>query len=232
MQQIKLGQSSLRSDRARADANSRSSWAFARRSCGPLRPFGRNSKFRIQNSEFRINWGPRASLAVCSGSGSSLRRSRTTARSCGPPPLGGCGPPIPAGSILLAGSTWHCFGSSGRQPAVADFRRDILQQTRLRSSRPQPPIAAVRREVLVLCVELGRCATDFASSHFHQSRRSRGLLGPGGPAQTRGQPAAERMGVRRKGAVRSPGTAAAASDRTPPLPKQQTGHPQRVSGSF
>ena len=51
-----------------------------------LEPQIQNSKFKIQN--------------YCSGR--SLRRSRTTARSCGPPPPPGCGPPIPAGSNLTA----------------------------------------------------------------------------------------------------------------------------------
>ncbi len=71
-----------------------------------------NSEFKIQNSELQ-----------------------TRGAACGGPVRSG-----PAGSISLADSPWHCFGSSGWQPAAADFRRDILQQTRLRSSR-QPAAA-------------------------------------------------------------------------------------------
>ena len=116
--------------------------ASAAPGCGLRRPFGR--KFKIQDSKFRIKQGYRIHLDIHPVSGRSLRSTPATIRSCGPPPPGGCGPPIPAGSISLAGSPWHCFGSSGRQPAAADFRRDILQQTRLRSSR-QPAAAPGRR---------------------------------------------------------------------------------------
>ena len=57
------------------------------------RPFGR--KFRIQNSRFKITkFGLQPAEVTLEA---DLRDA-----SCGPPPPPGCGPPMPAASILLA----------------------------------------------------------------------------------------------------------------------------------
>ena len=133
--------------------------AFARRSCGPLLFLSgtANSAFKIQDSKFKIKRGLRTCLGIYSASGRRLRSARKFGNELRASAAPGCGPPIPAGSISLAGSPWHCFGSSGRQPAAADFRRDILQQTRLRSSR-QPAAAPGRRAAISRCSKAGPSA--------------------------------------------------------------------------
>jgi len=67
------------------------------RSCGPSRgeAAARCGSFpepQIQHSIFKIKRDSRPYLGIYSDSGRSLRRLRTTARSCGPPPPPGCGP--------------------------------------------------------------------------------------------------------------------------------------------
>ena len=86
----------------------------------------RNRKFSIQNSKFKIK------------SGRGLRRSRTTARSCVPPPGGGCGPTVLTDRFQPETSPQP----SGR---ACDHKEQPSARGRLRAA--------------------GRCATEFAGKH-------------------------------------------------------------------
>ena len=101
---FKIQNSGLQNRAAACEGRARavSEWrAFAGRSCGPLRHLGaiHNSIFKIQNYKLGVQPAECTQVRLRTA---GLRRPQVAART------------VPAGSISLADSPWHCFGSSGR----------------------------------------------------------------------------------------------------------------------
>ncbi len=122
----------------------------------------RNRKFMIQNSRFKIRWGCRA---VC---------IPIRVAACGE--LARCGP---AGRELRASAAGRLrpadacgIGSACCKPAATDFRQDILQHTRLRSSR-QPAAAPGRRAAISRSSKAGPSARLRAGPELGPVRQDR-----------------------------------------------------------